>query len=257
MLEMYEGLDRLQANRWRSSGFAELARALHEGILDIHVPAGGEDRDVVQDYVAELLTAFDDPKTHLLVDDLSGSIVRAHLEEAGRPLNSYAATRARHGGLAFDILGRLPTIDTVPFATVVEVRRELDVALKRFRASVSQMSQQIEVEAWTPEFKEAADIMYHQNVAPALADIEQSIRDDSYLKEVFKNFLSAPIQGAGTMFGLAMANVVHSPELFAMFATGAATVGAFGTAAASWRRRRRTVERNSMFFVYSAEKKLR
>jgi hypothetical protein len=66
-------------------------------------------------------------------------------------------------------------------AEIVEIRRELESPLIRFRGGVMKLSQQIASAPWEPDFEGDVTAAIHREIEPAVADIEEQVRQNPYL----------------------------------------------------------------------------
>ncbi len=75
-------------------------------------------------------------RTHPMLDDKAGELVRLGVEAGAITVSETGRARSRHGGLASDLLRRLPLFDDASVSEVLDVRRALEAPLAKFRSEV-------------------------------------------------------------------------------------------------------------------------
>ena len=138
--------------------------------------------------------------TYPLFDDLTGDIVgRAVGKGLIRP-TAGTKRRAKHGGFSGDILQRLPMFERASVSDVLEIRDELSEYLGAFRDAVASSAATIESSPWSvDDFAEEADLVFRENVAPAVGRIEERVESDRDLKELSLRYGPPLLSGASSM----------------------------------------------------------
>ena len=201
-----------------------------------------------EEYRQTVLEAVSNKTTYPLFDDLTGNIVgRAVTKGLIRPTEG-AKRRGKHGGLSGDLLQRLPMFEKAGVSEVLEIRDELSEYLGVFRDAVASSAATIESAPWAVnDFAEEADLVFLENVAPAVGRIEQRVEGDRDLRELTLRYGPSFLSGASSIGAF----------LGGQWALGSLAVLAAGlTAVAAGRSQRKEIERERLYFYYRAGKRL-
>jgi hypothetical protein len=205
--------------------------------------------EAYEEYRRTILEAVGDDETYPLFDDLTGGDIVARAVRQGVIQPSPTdKRRGKHGGLSGDLLRRLPMFEKAGVSEVLEIRDELSEHLGAFRDAVAASAATIESAPWAvADFTEEADLVFRENVTPAIERIEQRVEHDRDLKELTLRYGPPILSGASSM-GAFLAD---------QWALGSLSALAAGlSAVAAGRSQRREVERQHLYFYYRAGKRL-
>jgi len=196
--------------------------------------------------------------TYPLFDDGANRLAEALTALGQQGVSRRPATEA---GLASHFVGRLPAFPDATVAEVIDVRRGLQRPLIRFRGAVAGMARELEEAPWDSGFRDLADSLYRSEVAPALLDLEENVRDSGTLSLVRHAALSGtPYKAAGATIALGLAGAATLPDIAALaLAVGTPFAMAAGAAAEIVKEQFRLQherERNRFLFVYEADRDL-
>lgn len=191
-----------------------------------------------------------------MLDGVTADLLRQRAAGVAEPRAGWA----RQGGLAADWLPRLPLFDRATVAETLDVRRELDGHLARFRAAVLDYAEAVASAVWDADFALDAERLYRTDVAPAVADIEDAVATVGFLRELTSRYADGPhrflpLAAPALAVGLSLPGV-----LLDALAAGVAVTTAGANAARAWhdvRDRRRSVEAHRLFFFYAAAERFR
>ena len=79
------------------------------------------------------------------------------------------------------MLQRLPLFDDATVHEVIDIRRELERPLVRFRSAVMTYAESIKSASWDEDFSVEAELVFRQHIEPAVLEIEDSVRSSSSL----------------------------------------------------------------------------
>jgi hypothetical protein len=247
-----------------------LKDAVKSGLLSIHefrsLPPGAVldyknpefIANIVAEFIQELRKAVEDGQTYPLLDEQAGTMVSL-LATTGQISPSEAAElRGRSVALASHLFHRLPTFERASISELLDIRRELEKPLLRFRAGMLTLSSKMAAAAWDEEFPEEAEILTVQEVEPAILEIEDQVKSNAYLTQLVRDIADKPLMPVGgTFLSLVVAPVAQLPELVArgVLAGGVAAFTALN-ALANWRSAQRKTEGNQLYFYYRLQKRL-
>ena len=222
---------------------------------------GLRSEEYYREITAELFRMLSDTvssgETHPMLDDKAGELVRLGVEAGAIAVSESGRGRGRHAGLASHLLRRLPLFDAASVGEILDIRRELDRPLVRFRGAVIEFSKGMRASGWDPDFAGDAEAILVREVAPAVQEVEDAVRNNSFLAELWPRMTRPQDWGAGAAIAMAAFNLASLPEI-ASLAVG----GGVGFAAAArnvyleHREGQREIEGKRLFFYREAGRHL-
>jgi hypothetical protein len=263
---------------------AEIYRARDAGVLELDglgldgVPfwsdevlreAGVPHANHAKEYAVGLMTrmaGFIAPSetTYPLLDARMLKFVRELDTATGLKIDAAAATEPH---LAASFFGRMQSFPDARMDEILDVRRELDAPLVRFRSAVAGMAREMAETPLDDAFERAASALYRERVAPALLEIQEVEKERGLFRQIAKQTLSgeaapdlATAVTAATV-GLAATNYASLPGLAAVIGGVSATGGSSAykvLAAVKKERDRLAGERrtNKFLFLVETDRKL-
>lgn len=237
------------------SGLGELRAAMGTGLLELDPmfqPGEEFDADTMMErLVARLSELLQGTDVFPLFDDDVGGLVRSGLQEGLFVSTPTQERRARNAGLARGFIDLLPSFPRASVDEIIDIRQELRDPLVRFRATIGILSREVEIEAYSDEFGQEVQDLWCERVAPALIEIEERVRENSYLRELAGQ-LDVPGMAASGV-GVAMSSFADLPQVVSL-AVGA-SVGLINAERAR-RDTRKSIERTQFYFLYRSEQSL-
>jgi hypothetical protein len=176
------------------------------------------------------------------------------------------AKRGRHAGLAAHIIERLPLFSNATVPEILEVRRELQEPLRRFRAGIARFSEQIKPAVWDADFTTEADILFVQEVEVAVLEIAEAVRSNNPLRLLAdKTFTKGGgvFTGAEITLGGLVTRIGDLPgAITASALAGLSLAGTFGIARTAyqtyddWQKKRREIRGNQFYFLVETARRL-
>ena len=194
-----------------------------------------------------------DSTTHPLFDDGTGSIVKLGIEVG---LISPTATRvaqAKQTQLAANVLNRLPLFDDASMNEILDVRRELEGHLVRFRSAIMKYADMIKIASWDSEFSAEAEEVFHREIEAAVLDIEGAVRTNPSLLELATRKLVGAPALSTSVFSFIVAQLTSLTTItnLAMAASVGASTAVYDAFKES-QKAQRAVEQNQLYFYYRA-----
>ncbi len=258
----------------RVAGADGIVEAVDTGLLDLHqFEAGGAERmgglepkdqdqreeKFVEDLFWEFLDligeAVADGDTNPLFDQMSGELLRTGVEAGVVSPSESGIARGRHSGLASDLLRRLPLFEKATVQEILDIRRELENPLIRFRGAVIEMSEGIRSAAWDEDFPSDADMAFRKAVEPAILEIEEAVQDNGSLSSLLLKGVRPGDWATG--FGVMISTLAGLPDVASVLLGSGTTAGMTVRGAyKEWREERKNIESNHMFFYYETRERL-
>ncbi|MBV9468664.1 MAG: hypothetical protein JO316_01575 [Abitibacteriaceae bacterium] len=220
--------------------------------------ASGDTSQMLEDFIHEIEQAIKSSSSYPLFDDFTGNLVRLGLREGKIDVTEVQVDRAKPVGLAADLMERLPTFDDASVDEILDIRKELDKPLVRFRGAMVKFSRDMKSAAWSEDFPLAAEEVFRAEVQPAVAEIEDSVASNKWLYELGgllpEKPLSIPTGGA---LGAGLSGLSHLPALASVSIGAAVGLGVMAIdSRRKWAEKQKTIESNQLFFYYKASKML-
>ncbi len=249
---------------WRYDREDEPVDVLHAEVPRmprLEIAAAVEARHNVSDGVvaAWLLGAFQEVGTGVgrypLLDDPSWLLSDEVLSQTSAVLDRHSKIRGVEAGLAAAVLRTLPSPDVrADWSELASIRQDLRLPLRRFRAAMAELSQDVSADQLTRDFDDAADQILRTKVWPVLYELEELVREGALRHIFFRDVTGDLSTYAGPLVGLATATTGALPELLS------AAVAAVTPAVSSLShvaQNRRAVRAHEFFFVREAERRHR
>lgn len=266
--EGWRGIRQDAEERFDAYNARGLEDAVNLGLIDIHafegntvegmmaMAAEGQTteatiEDILREYVERALIAIDGTG-YPLFGDMLGRLVNDAVREGLIVPSPFAAHRGRHGGLAGDLLERLPLFEEAMVAEILGVRRALEGHLRGSRRAVSGFSREIQSAAWEPGFAGEADVLFRERVESEVEGIREAVRENRSLGELARRVLRHATTAA--TIGAAIGSVYALGDLSGVV-MGVGVAGA--QALFEQRQREREVNSNQLYFYYGARDLLR
>lgn len=252
------------AELMRKAGGNGILQAKESGLLEIHTfddallklfSHEAERNQWLLEYVGVIASSVSDASTYPLFDDLMNSLIGSGIRAGFITVSESGTIRAKEAGLAAELFKRLPLFEEASIDEILDIRRELERPLVRFRSAMIEFSEKIKDAAWDENFSFDAEQVFNRDVAPAVLNIEDEVKANSYLKELARKWIDKPLLlTGGSALALALSNL-PVPTIAAL-AVGiiANTAAAIYDANKEWRKQQRAIEQNNMYFYYRAGK---
>lgn len=208
---------------------APLVGGNHLGLVgsSLRAATGGDESDLTDDllhsWLGELLQMLRDPSSFPLLDAASAGLVRA-LEGVERvDVNSEALRRSSEVTAASQFVEYMPYFAQMPLDEVLDLRRELQAPLARFRSEMVKISRDFRSRPIDPVFMQEVEDAWRERVAPALAEVRELLAEHGLLREaasVIRGDFRRLAAEAGGVF--AVANL-PALDLSALLAAGLGT----------------------------------
>lgn len=254
-----------------AAGLGELLDAQAAGLLDLYsandVPGLSADNvtdAVVHDFLARINDAVSGTKSYALLDAVAGSLIRAQIEEDKLTVPDAMKARGRHVALAGDILSRLPHFEAATLPEILDIRRELEDPLIRFRKAMLDYSDRIACAPWDEAFNTETDRVFIREIEPAVLELEEAVKSKSYLQVLLARYAKSPKDFlvpavSSTVAGPALSLFGADTPTLVMIACaglGAAHVGVLAWDVRNEMRKVHRPEQNHLFFYYRAAQML-
>jgi hypothetical protein len=239
-----------------------IAGATRSPLLESRKPAMSQrNSEIVREFAEGVFSTVTDGSTYPLFDGQTNEFVKAAIRDGWIKVSDSAVGRGKHGGLAGHLLKRLPSFDQASVDEILDIRKELDRPLIRFRSAVIQFSEEIRSASWDKDFPSDAGQVFYKNVAPAVLDMEEAIKSNTALMAFLRTLARDPASflSEGTIAVVLGTSSSLPGEIALGLGTAAAIAGialVVYRAYDDWAEKERAIEQNQLYFYYQAGKQL-
>ncbi len=241
------------------AGLNHLSTAFDTGLVDIQVLQATDTKDLAQEYFDRVSEAVLSGETYPLFDDFTGGLIDSAVREGIIAPSDTSMNRAKQIALSSDLLRRLPLFDDAPVDQVIDIRRELENPLVRFRAAIIKFSADVQSASWDKEFPKDAERVFREHVEPAVLDIEDAVKSNRLLFRLIPDLVDkSVVPASASALALLLAQASQLPSIVAGglgLAAGASTTAL--RSVHEWNKENQTIQSNQLYFYYQAGKMLR
>jgi hypothetical protein len=236
-------------NMATKAGIQGLKAALSSDFVEFQPYA--RDGYSIEEYFDAISSALTSGATYPLLDDETGELVELAIQEEKIILLGTSEKRAKHVGLSSGLIERLPLFDYASVDEILDIRKELDESLVRFRAAIIKYSNTIESVPWEKEFPQEIEAIFLEYVKPAVLELEEAYKSSKSLLNIIPSALKNKGFPTLSALGLALSQTSQSETILALSMAGGFTIGAYE--AVKERREQLTeVKNHQLFFYYRA-----
>lgn len=218
-----------------------------------------QDNKLLMEFVEKVSMSVLDGSTYPLFDEETASLVRTRIEMTNSSLPEINLERGKQAGLIKHLFEYLPTFEEATIDEILDIRKELDKPLTRFRSAIINFSQDVKSEVWDETFLPEADKIYYRDIRPAMLDIDESIKSNKFLTTLARKVAEKPaILPTGSLFSIAISQFSSLPkELAASLGVGIASASIIYEAYEEWAKKKQATEQNLLYFYYGVNKRLK
>jgi hypothetical protein len=204
-----------------------------------------------------IMRAVSDSSTYPLFDDGAGSIIRAGVEFGTMAPTAVRTSQAKQTQLAAELLARLPLFEDASMKEIIDIRRELDGSLIRFRGAIMKYSDKIRNASWDKEFSAEAEETFHREIEPAVLDIEDAVKSNRSLVEIAARKLVDKPALTTSLFSFIVSQISALPTISSLgMSIGIGTATAIYDAVKEAQQQSGELQRNQLYFYYRAKELL-
>lgn len=240
-------------------GLDQLLPALEIGVLEVEPlvdPSKPEIDEMIAVFVEKLGGILSGGITYPLFDDRAGDLIRAGIAEGLFVPSADALDRGREVGAASEFMHYLPAFPPASVAEILDLRRELQSPLVRFRAAMVRVGNAINAASHEEEFRGEVERIYREEVAPAIEELREAVETNKYLWRLVGQTLKEDLPkwlGAGVL-ALAVTPTKHVDDLIVAGATVVQPA-----VKAAWEKyvSARDIRQHQYYFLYETDTRLR
>lgn len=200
-----------------------------------------------------------------LFDEASNHLMQSAVEARIINLDESEKQKIIHAGVSDNLIQKLPSFDSASVDEILDIRKELNDPLVRFRSKIQSYSESIQTMPWNNDFENECSLLYCQEVAPAILEIDELTKEGSFIKNLAGkvSFDGDFRRIAGELvMGIAAAGVIPSFTQAISQDVAALTTGGLWVATKiaetykEYRIKKREISKKDLYFYYRAGKML-
>ena len=192
-----------------------------------------------------------------LSNDLMVSAMKAHIVQ----FSDSERRKIMHAGLSDNLIQRLPSFEIATVDEILDVRKELDPSLAKYRAKVLSYSESLQSMPWDDSFKDECTELYYKEVAPAVTEITEMVSDNSFLRNLGYASISNGdfLKSAGGLIcSVAAGGVIGAfnnavtTDTAVLVSGGAWAVSKVAESYHEYKKKKREIQQKDLYFYYQA-----
>lgn len=241
-----------------SSGMENLLPFVLEGVLELEefAPKDNSLDSLMEDWLNKIDTTLENPKTYPLFDKTINSLVghaQKVVQSMGVNTSNHIRERTSHVGFVSDVYKRLPSFEEAGFDELLDIRKELQKPLNKFRAAMLDYSKDMDSVPWEEEFEYEAQKLYLENIVPAVDEVEEAFKGNKAISKIAYGALDKAPLGA---LGFGITSVGDLTELAKIMCTVPVAKGAID-GYKQWKEENNRVRNMKMYYYNAVNKRLK
>ena len=233
-----------------------------DGSLPVDITSNDE---LIRIYVDTLVGMLRDPSTHLIFDDSTGTLVQALIDGNKISPDALSLAHSKNVSVGSGLIRKLPALTSAPMDEILDLRREANGSLSRYRRAVSSLTPKIASAAFGSDFNEEVNDLWLREVEPAIDEIKETLADHTLVREAarhlsidLKSYVFAAT-GPFVAVGVQTLSTLDTLMTAALSATPAALAGVQLLAGADRDRRAglKQAQKSDLFYLYDLGSRLK
>ncbi len=245
LAKSYRDMDIIATN----AGIKGLKDALDSGLVDFQNFALIENS--VEAYITSITQAINSDETYTVLDEQTSEIINLGIKEGIFSILGKSKNRATQVGISSELIERLPLFDAATIDEILDIRKELDKPLIRFRSAIIDYSKNIETQPWNDSFQQETEELYIRDIAPAILEIEDAYKSNKSLFALIPKIITQGVVTT-TALGICLSqSKMAADSIFGLSISGGLSISAYEAI----KQRRigiKEVEKHQLFFYYKA-----
>ncbi|MDQ4679403.1 hypothetical protein, partial [Stenotrophomonas maltophilia group sp. RNC7] len=119
-----------------------------------------------------------------LFDEYANNLMGSAISEGIVNISDMDKYKAIHAGLTDKLLFKLPSFEFAEVDEILDIRKELERPLLRFRGKTIEYAESIQTLPWDKDFEDECCILYNKEIVPSILEIEEMIEDNNIIKNL-------------------------------------------------------------------------
>lgn len=208
----------------------------------------------LMDQFSEFITsAIADPYSYALLDDLSGRFIESKISSGEIQISESDIEKNKQVSLASKLFERLPNFDLASLDEIIDIRKELNPYLSKFRSGMIELSEHMKNSPWSEDFVKDVERVFRKNIQPSISELEEVIKTKTYLKSLVSRFAEKSYQFPIPIFGVTIAGQISNFELLSLIADAVILGSNLLDIYNQLEKEKLYIKQNQLFFYYRAK----
>lgn len=216
----------------------------------------------LQEYIENLINTFEIASSFPVVDDGVSKIMKYADALLDIPYTNHCyaladTEKAKHAAITSKLIFSMPKVANMTICETLDVKKELDKPLVRFRSAIQKYSDEISSYPYDKNFDEECDKLFIKYVWPTLLELEELKTDSNMIKNLGKQIFNDTATYAffASIFSSAALTNLMNIDFGKMLPIyGGTAIGFMGNkiskAMNEHSEAKKKIERNSLYFLY-------
>lgn len=193
-----------------------------------------------------------------LLDNRLGELITNYRNTIQDGISPIERKNIISSGLARKLMIELPAFNLASMDEIIDLRRELDRYLVRFRSAILIYSEEISVLPWGSDFDMNCEQIFIKHVELAILELKEQVNDNKIYKNLFgsllsedklKSLIGSIVISSATYMSTKGIGATINPN---MLAAGAFGLSEFTKAGYKTSEKNKQIKRNNLYFYYKA-----
>ncbi|ADG71974.1 hypothetical protein [Brachyspira murdochii] len=202
-------------------------------------------------------------KSYPLFDEESNNFILSMSELGIFDLSNINKKNIRHASFVDKTILMLPSFDFLKVDEILDIKKSLIKHIDRFRGSMLKYTDEINAMPWDRDFENECYSIYSKYIAPAIEEIDELTKENSFIKNLGLNFLkidlktdTLPLLGIGLAQSGMLNNVFDfcSQNVQLITSIGLYALNKSGAALKEKIENDRKIRKKDLYFYYKAGK---
>lgn len=192
-------------------------------------------------------------------DEASNKLMRLAVKEGIIDLKSSNTIMYKNASFSNLLMYNLPSFDMMSVDEIVDIKKELNNSVIRFRSKTLEFSNKINAIPWDKDFESECQLIYDKEVLPEIIGIDEQVKSNSFIKNLGLNFVSDKNflkTTGGLVIGVASSGVIESMlnvgkiDTALMLTGGACIINKVANEYQSYKKEAKIIENKDLYFYY-------
>ena len=210
----------------------------------------------LQNFLGCLFNQLEEGTSFPFLDNQIAGIVQQSILEKRIIPGSASEEKNRQMGLVAKVFQKVPLFDQASVDQICDIRSDLEQYLARFRSTISEYSETISSAQWSKDFEHEVNQVFIQKVEPAILDIEEQVKSNSYLKRLTSRFAKKPVAFQLPILTFGVGQHFDFNSIVTVLSSLAPTLVNIADLYIEYKSESQKIMKNNLFFIYELERKV-
>lgn len=225
-----------------------------------------QSEEFINEFIEKLCISMD--STFPLFDTQSNDIMKDILNTRVVNFNDSNKLKFKNTAFTNELMTGLPSFELLSVNEILDIKKELNNPLIRFRSKMLEYSKDIQTLPWDKEFDSECTLIYNQKILPSLIEINEVTKENSFIKNIgydiltdkstlgIINKVSIGIASSGLINSLTeIAKIDKTVLMGSGITAGLSTISKIAAKYKEYLENKKQIEKKDLFFYYTLKKR--